>query len=100
MFRPQFGHHQALNEHISSNQTHWIQYGSSTYEDTNIARTNKSRLSSFNQHRTPRLRTIYQINIIKLNDIFYEKHKFNLQTHSKEHIMFLSWGSPVVNHST
>jgi hypothetical protein len=24
MFRAQFGHHQALNEHISSNQTHWV----------------------------------------------------------------------------
>jgi hypothetical protein len=27
-FDHDFGHHQALNEHISSNQTHWIQYGS------------------------------------------------------------------------
>jgi hypothetical protein len=27
-FDHSFGHHQALNEHISSNQTHWIQYGS------------------------------------------------------------------------
>jgi hypothetical protein len=27
-FDHNFGHHQALNEHISSNQTHWIQYGS------------------------------------------------------------------------
>jgi hypothetical protein len=25
-FDHNFGHHQALNEHISSNQTHWIQY--------------------------------------------------------------------------
>jgi CRISPR/Cas system-associated endoribonuclease Cas2 len=27
-FDHNFDHHQALNEHISSNQTHWIQYGS------------------------------------------------------------------------
>jgi hypothetical protein len=27
-FDHNFGHHQALNEHISGNQTHWIQYGS------------------------------------------------------------------------
>jgi hypothetical protein len=27
-FDHNFGHHQALNEHISSNQIHWIQYGS------------------------------------------------------------------------
>jgi hypothetical protein len=27
-FDHNFGHHQALNEYISSNQTHWIQYGS------------------------------------------------------------------------
>jgi hypothetical protein len=27
-FDHNFGHHQALNEHISSNQTHSIQYGS------------------------------------------------------------------------
>jgi hypothetical protein len=26
-FDHNFGHHPALNEHISSNQTHWIQYG-------------------------------------------------------------------------
>jgi hypothetical protein len=27
-FDHNFGHRQALNEHISSNQTHWIQHGS------------------------------------------------------------------------
>jgi hypothetical protein len=27
-FDHNFGYHHALNEHISSNQTHWIQYGS------------------------------------------------------------------------
>jgi hypothetical protein len=37
----------------------------------------------------------------KFNDISYERKKFNLrtfnlQTHFKEHIMFVSWGSPVL----